>query len=139
MNLEELFFNHSVDLVLAGHVHSFERTWPTYKNQTHPCGPVYINIGDGGNREGPYAYWLPFEKNSSVWSAFRQGSFGIGDLKIINSSHAFFNWKRNACFDDGKVNFDASNCTTQGDDSGTSLVTDDMSWIIRDTARCRKA
>ena len=23
-----------------------------YDNDTNPCGPVYITIGDGGNREG---------------------------------------------------------------------------------------
>ena len=46
---QELFFQHGVNIVLAGHVHSFERTWPVYKNETNPCGPVYINIGDGGD------------------------------------------------------------------------------------------
>jgi hypothetical protein len=23
-----------------------------YDNEANPCGPVYITIGDGGNREG---------------------------------------------------------------------------------------
>jgi acid phosphatase type 7 len=28
--------------------------WQTrvYDNKPNPCGPVYITIGDGGNREG---------------------------------------------------------------------------------------
>ena len=113
-HLEDIFFEHGVNLVLAGHVHSFERTWPAYRNETNACGPSYINIGDGGNREGPYAHWLPFENPHKAWSAFRQGAFGIGDLKIMNETHAFFTWRRNACFDNGEANFDATNCSSTG-------------------------
>jgi len=136
-HLEEMFFEHGVNLVLAGHVHSFERTWPVYKNQTNSCGPTYINIGDGGNREGPYAHWLPFENEEKAWSAFRQGAFGIGDLKIMNDTHAFFTWKRNACFDHGEAEFNAANCSSTGDNSKNSLSPDDVSWIVRASGKCQ--
>lgn len=136
-HLEDIFFEHGVNLVLAGHVHSFERTWPAYRNETNACGPSYINIGDGGNREGPYAHWLPFEKPYKAWSAFRQGAFGIGDLKIMNETHAFFTWRRNACFDNGEANFDATNCSSTGDNSKNSLKADDISWIVRGVGKCQ--
>mmetsp|Transcript_20967 Transcript_20967/g.34970 ORF Transcript_20967/g.34970 Transcript_20967/m.34970 type:complete len:553 (-) Transcript_20967:108-1766(-) len=136
-HLEEIFFEHGVNLVLAGHVHSFERTWPAYRNETNACGPVYINIGDGGNREGPYAHWLPFDNETKAWSAFRQGAFGIGDLKIMNGTHAFFTWRRSACFDNGEVNFDATNCSSTGDNSRNSLKADDISWIVRGVGKCQ--
>jgi hypothetical protein len=32
-----------------------ERMFPTYNNRTDPTGSTYINIGDGGNREGEVA------------------------------------------------------------------------------------
>lgn len=136
-HLEDIFFEHGVNLVLAGHVHSFERTWPAYRNETNACGPSYINIGDGGNREGPYAHWLPFENPHKAWSAFRQGAFGIGDLKIMNETHAFFTWRRNACFDNGEANFDANNCSSTGDNSKNSLKADDISWIVRGVGKCQ--
>ncbi|CAE7366806.1 PAP21 [Symbiodinium natans] len=31
-DLEDLLFKHGVNIVLAGHVHSYERTWPVYKS-----------------------------------------------------------------------------------------------------------
>jgi hypothetical protein len=29
-----------------------------YDNEVDPCGPVYITIGDGGNREGLALEWV---------------------------------------------------------------------------------
>lgn len=54
-----------VDLVLSGHVHSYERSGRAYGfscNTTNPTignlsSPVYINVGDGGNREGLSTNW----------------------------------------------------------------------------------
>ena len=30
-NLEDLFYKYGVDIVINGHVHSYERTFPVYK------------------------------------------------------------------------------------------------------------
>lgn len=60
---ESWFVNSKVDLVLAGHVHSYERTERISNikyNITNglsspvkdPSAPIYITIGDGGNIEG---------------------------------------------------------------------------------------
>lgn len=32
-------------------VHAYERTNRVYNYNLHPCGPVYITVGDGGNIE----------------------------------------------------------------------------------------
>jgi len=47
-----------VDLVIQGHVHDYERTWPVYNgvatatNYNDPAAPVYVVNGAAGNREG---------------------------------------------------------------------------------------
>ncbi|CAA7027934.1 unnamed protein product [Microthlaspi erraticum] len=49
--MEELLYQHRVDMVFAGHVHAYERINRIYNYRLDPCGPVYITIGDGGNIE----------------------------------------------------------------------------------------
>ena len=53
-SMETLLVSHQVALVMNGHVHAYERSVPVAYNQTVANGqaPVYIVIGDGGNREG---------------------------------------------------------------------------------------
>jgi hypothetical protein len=55
---EELFIEHGVDLVMSGHIHSYERTLPmergvaTSSDYAGPgLSPVYIVQGSSGNRE----------------------------------------------------------------------------------------
>ena len=51
------FSRHAADLVLQGHEHDYERSWPTAKGQptqkdySSPTAPVYVVNGAGGNRE----------------------------------------------------------------------------------------
>lgn len=49
--MEELLYKYSVDLVFNGHVHAYERSNRVYNYTLDTCGPVYITVGDGGNRE----------------------------------------------------------------------------------------
>ncbi|GMY33925.1 purple acid phosphatase 15 isoform X1 [Fagus crenata] len=49
--MEELLYSHGVDIVFNGHVHAYERSNRVYNYNLDPCGPVYIMVGDGGNRE----------------------------------------------------------------------------------------
>ncbi|XP_057498051.1 purple acid phosphatase 15-like isoform X2 [Actinidia eriantha] len=49
--MEELLYKYGVDLVFNGHVHAYERSNRVYNYTLDPCGPVYITVGDGGNRE----------------------------------------------------------------------------------------
>jgi hypothetical protein len=48
-NFEPLFFKYGVDVAIAGHVHSYERSAPVFNNTVNPCGTSYFNLGDGGN------------------------------------------------------------------------------------------
>ncbi|KAH7680635.1 Acid phosphatase protein [Dioscorea alata] len=93
-SLESLLYAARVDLVFAGHVHAYERFTRIYDNKADPCGPMYITIGDGGNREG---LALDFEEDhkSVSLSMFREASFGHGRLKVLNGTHAHWSWHRN--------------------------------------------
>eukprot|EP00667_Euglena_gracilis_P003293 EG_transcript_3305 len=132
-NIETLMFNAGVDVVMSGHVHSYERTFPMYQGAVNPCGPVYLNVGDGGNLEGAARPWNVPQPS---WSAFREASFGAGLLTVYNSTHAFFQWNRIACETaNGNMSFDSS-CVTVGDNSSTASVTTDSVWLIRSTSAC---
>ncbi|KAG7399180.1 hypothetical protein PHYBOEH_009538 [Phytophthora boehmeriae] len=69
---EELFIKYNVDLVLQGHVHSYERHYPTANGSavmdgvsddsatyTNPQAPVYVIAGAAGGPEGLYQYENP--------------------------------------------------------------------------------
>ncbi|KAF0683137.1 Aste57867_24825 [Aphanomyces stellatus] len=88
-DMEDLLFDHRVHLVLAGHVHSYERTLPVYKNDLTVNAPIYITIGDGGNREGLADKYITPQP---TWSAFREARYGYGLLHVKNHSHMLFEW-----------------------------------------------
>lgn len=91
-SMEPLLYAANVDLVFAGHVHAYERSKRVNNGKFDPCGTVHITIGDGGNKEG-LAHW--YKNPQPEWSVFREASFGHGELKIVNSTHAFWSWHRN--------------------------------------------
>ncbi|KAK4481175.1 hypothetical protein RD792_012056 [Penstemon davidsonii] len=117
--LEDLLYDARVDLVFAGHVHAYERFERVYKDQANECGPAYINVGDGGNREGLAKRYVFHELDCSqinrnddkgpvlhivmdryinpkpTISAFREPSFGHGQFSVVNRSHALWTWQRN--------------------------------------------
>ncbi|KAK2387243.1 purple acid phosphatase [Trifolium repens] len=90
--MEPLLNAASADLVFAGHVHAYERSKRVYNGKLDPCGAVHITIGDGGNKEGLAQKYIDPQP---IWSEFREASFGHGELKIVNSTHAFWSWHRN--------------------------------------------
>ena len=129
--MEPLLYQHGVDIILAGHVHSYERTAPLYDNAIDECGPVYLNLGDGGNYEGTYNEW---RRPRPEWSAFREASFGVGQLEFVNTTHALYGWHRHACGSDvpGDEGVDFSDeCVTPGDNSSFRMLTSDVAWIVR--------
>ncbi|XP_052208184.1 purple acid phosphatase 18 [Diospyros lotus] len=91
-SMEPLLYAAGVDIVFAGHVHAYERSKRVYEGRLDPCGAVHITIGDGGNREGLAHKYV---KPQPEWSIFREASFGHGELKIVNSTHALWSWHRN--------------------------------------------
>eukprot|EP00929_Paragymnodinium_shiwhaense_P029359 TRINITY_DN16836_c0_g1_i2.p1 TRINITY_DN16836_c0_g1~~TRINITY_DN16836_c0_g1_i2.p1 ORF type:complete len:391 (-),score=29.16 TRINITY_DN16836_c0_g1_i2:136-1278(-) len=90
---EDLFFQHSVSLVLSGHVHAYERSFPVYHNVTRAGAPTYIVIGAGGNREG---HSPAYTSQKPTWSAYREAAnFGHGKVTIVNRSHMLWEWRPN--------------------------------------------
>jgi len=87
-SLEQLFYKYNVDVYLAGHTHSYERTLPVFNGQVYgtydsPKAPVHITVGTGGNAEGPDHDFLP----TPVWSnGPRYDHTGFGTLTFINST-----------------------------------------------------
>lgn len=135
--LEPLLYEYGVDILLGGHIHSYERSFPVYNNTLDDCGMITLNLGDGGNYEGAYVPWRidPNTTNGQPeWSAFRESSFGVGDLTVVNSTHAFYSWHRHACESDQPgadgMNF-STVCRSPGDNSEQNMETSDTTWFVR--------
>lgn len=103
VQFEQWLVDAKVDLVLAGHVHSYERSrrfsnvaYNIVNGKATPVrdmdAPVYVTIGDGGNIEG---IANNFTEPQPAYSAFREASFGHATLEIKNRTHAYYAWHRN--------------------------------------------
>ena len=106
-SMESLLYQYKVDLVISGHVHAYERTFPVYQNQRQFDAPIYLVIGDAGNREGLSGDYLD---PAPAWSAFRKARYGYGKMRVMNATHAFFEWH---------------------EDTATASITKDSVWWIR--------
>jgi len=128
--VEPLLYMYGVDIILVGHVHAYERTQPVYNNTVDVCGPIHITIGDGGNYENAYTPW----RTKEVWGAFREASFGVAGLEVVNDTHAYYQWHRHACGSSSAAakyeNFSDA-CVTPGDNSVQKMLTSDITWITR--------
>ncbi|XP_022886207.1 bifunctional purple acid phosphatase 26-like isoform X2 [Olea europaea var. sylvestris] len=104
---ESWFCQYKVDIVFAGHVHAYERSYRVSNihynissGSPFPTpdrsAPIYITVGDGGNQEG---LAQRFKDPQPDYSAFREASYGHSTLEIKNRTHAIYHWNRN---DDGK-------------------------------------
>ncbi|GMP31847.1 hypothetical protein CsSME_00005897 [Camellia sinensis var. sinensis] len=103
VQFEPWFVQHKVDIVFAGHVHSYERSerisnvkYNITNGLSGPVrdssAPVYITIGDGGNIEGIADNFIDQQPS---YSAYREASFGHAILEIKNRTHAYYTWHRN--------------------------------------------
>lgn len=104
---EKYFIKYRVDVIFAGHVHAYERSYrisnidyEVSDGERYPvpneAAPIYITVGDGGNQEGLAGR---FRDPQPDYSAFREASYGHSTLDIKNRTHAIYHWNRN---DDGK-------------------------------------
>jgi hypothetical protein len=139
--LEPIFYEYGVDIVLAGHVHSYERTLPVFNNSVDNCGPVYINIGDGGNYEGWATTWFNNSQAEAqslgegyAWSAFREDSFGVGEIIFVNETTASYSWHRHACGSENAsvyhMNFSDA-CVSPQDNSAQRMLSSDRVFVTR--------
>ncbi|HYO51640.1 metallophosphoesterase family protein [Archangium sp.] len=75
-----LFEKYGVDLVLTGHDHHYERTYPMKGNAVAPSGghgPIYLVVGGGG------ASLRPFETGKPSWTVVRNDrDHGYLDVKV---------------------------------------------------------
>ncbi|PWA52289.1 purple acid phosphatases superfamily protein [Artemisia annua] len=101
-SMEGLLYKAHVDVVFAGHVHAYERFNRVYNEKADNCGPMHITIGDGGNREGLAS---KYQEPQPIISAFREASFGHGELEMVNATYAKWSWHRND--DDESVQSDS--------------------------------
>lgn len=92
--VEAVLYAGGVDLVLSGHVHAYERSCRVYNFScmTDGTAPVYITIGDGGNKEGLVKNWT---QPQPAWSLYRQASFGHGELTAVNATALHWMWSQN--------------------------------------------
>jgi hypothetical protein len=87
MEAENLYMSQRVDMVLNGHLHGYERTWPVYNENVtsrtykNPISPFYIVNGAGGNR---YGNELP--NQDQPWSVFGSAEVGFAVLTAMSSS-----------------------------------------------------
>ena len=86
--MEGLFKQYGVEWYFCGHVHSYERQWPTKNNipqrtYNNPTAPVYVVSGAGGNIEGPTKYG----DKKADWNVIKRSEWGYGVLTINNQTH----------------------------------------------------
>ena len=86
---EDIFHQYGVNVVIAGHVHEYERTFPVYKEQAtsmdyvSPTAPAYFLQGASGNREGNKG-GIP--DNTAEWSAAIFNEVGLATMMITADS-----------------------------------------------------
>lgn len=97
--LEDLFYDHSVDVYFQAHVHYYERNTPIYKNLTVPCdfesphtyvnarAPIYITSGCAGNKKG---HNDNISKTPQLWSRSASNHFGYGKFVVHNETHMYW-------------------------------------------------
>ena len=95
--LEPMLLAAGVNIIVTGHVHSYERMYPVADKVVQPAGSgiVHFNIGDAG--ASLYTSWLA----TPAYSAFHSAVFGHGELQLVNRTHAHWTWHRNQ--DDEKI------------------------------------
>ena len=111
--MEKLFYKYNVDIYFTGHVHSYERTWPTYQGKVlstdpktayiNPLSTIYLVLGGAGNDEmedanipdptALFSYKDYSKGNYGPWSASVDlHHFGIGKVNVLNSTTLRFDY-----------------------------------------------
>jgi len=103
--LEQIFVVYKVNLYISGHVHHYERSWPTrlgfptqfdYDKAKYP---VYILTGLAGSGKDEFTDLKP------LWAAYRDEDFRISYTRISILTHTIMNVQQISA-EDGK-NFDS--------------------------------
>jgi len=95
-DLETLFYQYGVDLIIEGHEHSYERLWPVFNSTvfngsnaepyTNALAPIHLVSGSAGCDED----LDPFKGPLGPWSAMRLSQYGYAHLEVHNASHIYW-------------------------------------------------
>jgi hypothetical protein len=112
--LEDLLFDYSVDLVLAGHYHEYHRTCDRlYKGACNSGnGPIHITIGAAG---APLDSFYPATYDNPWTDRYIRGVYGYGRLTVASDTAMHVEFMRHGAKDDPLA----------------GEVLDDV-WILRD-------
>ena len=95
---EDVWYNNSVDLVIGGHVHAYERLGSVYQNKSIPCttqnfnlcqgakAPIYVVTGVPGQDN----FYSPSSPTPLPFSMFQDDHLGYSRLTIFNETHLLF-------------------------------------------------
>lgn len=93
-HIERLLQQYGVDLVLAGHLHNYERTWPVFngtvsaQSYTNPSAPVHLVVGMAGDDEGLTDTWM----EAPAWRATKDAKLGFAILKFVDATQMTFEY-----------------------------------------------
>ena len=94
--LEDIYMQNSVDLVLQGHIHKYERDGPIYNNKKiasdfdtdnmhiNARAPVYIITGNAATTEGNRD---SITDSQNGWEIKQFYEYGFGVLQCLNKTH----------------------------------------------------
>ena len=92
--VEPLFLQYHVNLVISGHAHGYSRSTNVAYGNYNAKAPIYITVGEGGNREHhsqSYRYSSP-----ESWIIKRDiTEYGFGTMEFLNNTYAEWKWIRN--------------------------------------------
>ena len=92
--MEPLFQAYGVNLVLNGHVHAYERSYPVFQFNPTPAAPVYVVVGTGADSIHDNV-WLN-QTIQPIWSAYRNGTqWGTGTLIPTSRGKMVWRWHWN--------------------------------------------
>lgn len=95
---EDVWYNNSVDLVITGHVHAYERLANVYQNESVPCqeqsvnyckgakAPVYIVTGVPGQDDS----YSPVSPTPLPFSVKQDDRLGYSRITVYNTTHLLF-------------------------------------------------
>lgn len=98
VEFEEMFHHYGVDLVLAGHIHRYERHAAVYGNVTvpseadclnfhlNPRAAVHIISGIAGSDHEKN----PLSRTPQRWNRVEANDYGFGVLTVLNSTHLYW-------------------------------------------------
>ena len=92
--MEPLFQTYGVNLVLNGHVHAYERSYPVFQFNPKPAAPMYVVVGTGADSIHDNI-WLN-QTVQPIWSAYRNGTqWGTGTLIPASRGKMLWSWHWN--------------------------------------------